>query len=109
MSRPSPLPAPVITAERFFCSSLIISTSSMRTVAVSDPGPLRSVSERRLEIHEDSQLLQKNRDSDVTVKREDFAILEVEYVAARSVYLLSGGGNRTRGDHHVALVCHVKR
>jgi hypothetical protein len=70
-------------------------------------GPIRSVSERCLEIHENSKLLQQNRDGDVAVKREDLAILQVEYVAARSVNLLPVGemvpGGMTRSPLCVPL------
>src|SRR5712672_1037353 len=67
------------------------------------------MSEGRLKIHENPELLQKNRHGHVAVKREDLAILYAEHVAARGVNLLPGGGNRTRRDHEVALVCPVER
>ena len=47
------------------------------------------MSQRRLKIHEHSKLLQQNGNGDVAVKREDPAILQAEYVAARRAHHLA--------------------
>lgn len=53
-----------------------------------------SVSQRRLEVHEHSKLLQQNGNGDVAVKREDPAILQAEYVAARRAHHLAAATSK---------------
>src|SRR5258708_25101445 len=68
-----------------------------------------SVSQRRLDIHENPNLLQQNGNGDVAVKREDLAILQAEYVAAGRAHHLAGGRYRSRRDDEVAFMGAVER